>query len=84
MDEAIGYEAVRRRDGLLAPIRERSRQALDITRAWMAGQEVSSGWSRKAARWASRASDWGSSPTPAASTRSYSSGMVRAAGPLAK
>ncbi len=40
VDEAIGYEAVRRRDELLAPIRERSRQALDITRAWMAGQDV--------------------------------------------
>ncbi len=40
VDEAIGYEAVRRRDELLAPIRERSRQALDVTRAWMAGQDV--------------------------------------------
>jgi aspartate/methionine/tyrosine aminotransferase len=40
VDEAIGYEAVRRRDELLTPIRERSRRALDMTRAWMAGQDV--------------------------------------------
>lgn len=40
VDEAIAHEAVRRRDELLAPIRVRSRQALDITRAWMAGQDV--------------------------------------------
>ncbi len=40
VDEAIGYEAVRRRDELLAPIRERSRVALDMTRAWMAGQDT--------------------------------------------
>ena len=40
VDEAIGFEAVRRRDELLAPIRERSRQALGMTRDWMAGQDV--------------------------------------------
>lgn len=40
VDEAIGFEAVRRRDELLTPIRERSRRALDIARTWMAGQDV--------------------------------------------
>jgi aspartate/methionine/tyrosine aminotransferase len=40
VDEAIGYVAMRRRDELLTPIRERSRVALDVTRAWMAGQDV--------------------------------------------
>jgi aspartate/methionine/tyrosine aminotransferase len=40
VDEAIGYEALRRRDELLPPIRERSRRALATTRDWMAGQEI--------------------------------------------
>ena len=40
MDETIGYEAVRRRDELLAPIRARSAAALALTRRWMAGQDV--------------------------------------------
>jgi len=40
VDETIGYEAVRQRDAFLAPIRQRSAQALDMTRAWMAAQDV--------------------------------------------
>jgi aspartate/methionine/tyrosine aminotransferase len=40
VDEAIGYEAVRRRDELLPPIRERSRVALAMTRDWMSGQDT--------------------------------------------
>ncbi len=40
VDEAIGHEAVRRRDGFLAPIRARSAAALQLTRRWMAGQDV--------------------------------------------
>jgi len=40
VDETIGYEAVRRRDELLAPIRARSAAARALTRRWMAGQDV--------------------------------------------
>jgi aspartate/methionine/tyrosine aminotransferase len=40
VDETIGYEAVRQRHGLLAPIRARSAAALERTRAWIAGQDV--------------------------------------------
>jgi len=40
VDETIGYEAVRRRDEVLAPIRARSAAALAATRRWMATQEV--------------------------------------------
>ncbi len=40
VDEAIGYEAVRRRDAFLAPIRARSAAALDLTSTWIARQDV--------------------------------------------
>ena len=40
VDETIGYEAVRRRDDVLAPIRARSAAALATTRRWMAGQDI--------------------------------------------
>ncbi|MCY7418291.1 MAG: pyridoxal phosphate-dependent aminotransferase [Chloroflexi bacterium] len=40
VDETIGYEAVRQRDAFLGPIRQRSAQALAMTRAWMATQDV--------------------------------------------
>ena len=40
VDETIGYEAVRRRDEVLAPIRARSAAALAATRRWMAAQDV--------------------------------------------
>ena len=40
VDETIGYEAVRRRDEVLAPIRARSAAALALTRRWMAGQDT--------------------------------------------
>jgi aspartate/methionine/tyrosine aminotransferase len=40
VDETIGYEAVRHRETYLAPIRERSSAALDLTSTWMSGQAV--------------------------------------------
>ncbi len=40
VDETIGYEAFRRRDELLTPVRARSAAALSLTRRWMAGQDV--------------------------------------------
>ncbi len=40
VDETIGYEAFRQREALLAPIRHRSAMALELTRRWMAAQDV--------------------------------------------
>jgi aspartate/methionine/tyrosine aminotransferase len=40
VDETIGYEAVRQREALLSPIRQRSAVALESTRRWMAGQDI--------------------------------------------
>ncbi len=40
VDEAIAYEAVRRRDELLPPIRAASAAALGVVRDWMATQDV--------------------------------------------
>lgn len=40
VDEAIGYEAVRRRGELLPPITVQVVRALEVTRRWMASQDI--------------------------------------------
>ncbi|MEZ4597363.1 MAG: pyridoxal phosphate-dependent aminotransferase [Chloroflexota bacterium] len=80
VDEAIGFEAVRHRDELLAPSTGAVAPGAGRHTCWCATGACSSGSSHEAAWWASHACELGSSSTRTASTPGCSSATAPSSG----